>query len=752
MNNSRPVESTAGMTVSDVYYVLFRHKWKILLFSVAGFLAAAALYHFRPPLYESQAELLIKYIPEARPLVLGGETILPGSEVEDVINSEIEILTSLDLAEEVVTNLGASTILDQAGGGDDALAAAAMVRNNLHAEPTIRGSSVILVTFRHHSPQVVQPVLREVIEDYFRKHNEIHQAVGQFDDNLSRERSDLQVELDATEKALAELKNKASILSLDDTRNNLGMQISKIENSILDAKAELGQYGVISREVEKPAAKPATNTLAAVPSDQVNTYEDLRARLSYLKKKQQDYIDQGFAPKNIMVTEVAKQIVDAQKSVTDMEKKFPDLKDYNSSLAALDRQPATEPVSTGASAADDKIAALKAKIGAWQWQLGQLWEQASNINNLAPEIAELERTKQIQETNYENLAISLEQAHINAALATDKAPNIKTVQTPSPPFQEWKKTYQRMAVLAFGGILAGLACAFMIELYLDRSVKRPIEVETKLKMPLFLSIPDVSRNGHAQLARAAERRQLRLTNPAEGDEVAADGIGVPARRDTGVEVVSLENNRSLHGFFDALRDRLVLYFEVKNLTHNPKLVAVTSANNGSGVSTIASGLAASLSETGDGNVLLVDMNREHAAAQKFYKGKQVCGLDTALASETRNEAQVQENLYVVSEDSSGDTLPRILPKRFSNLMPKFRASEYDYIIFDMPAVSPTSATPRIARFMDMVLMVIESEKTDRDVVERANKLLVESGATVSAVLNKTRKYVPKSLNGYLGDS
>jgi CO dehydrogenase nickel-insertion accessory protein CooC1 len=47
--------------------------------------------------------------------------------------------------------------------------------------------------------------------------------------------------------------------------------------------------------------------------------------------------------------------------------------------------------------------------------------------------------------------------------------------------------------------------------------------------------------------------------------------------------------------------------------------------------------------------------------------------------------------------------------------------------------------------MDMVLLVIESEKTDREVAERANTLLAESNATVSAVLNKTKKYVPSRL-------
>ncbi len=94
----------------------------------------------------------------------------------------------------------------------------------------------------------------------------------------------------------------------------------------------------------------------------------------------------------------------------------------------------------------------------------------------------------------------------------------------------------------------------------------------------------------------------------------------------------------------------------------------------------------------------------------------------------------------------GRKLPRILPKRFSALVPKLKASEYDYIIFDLPAVSQTSLTSRLARFMDMVILVVESEKSDREVVQQANTWLAESGATVGAVLNKTRQYVPARLH------
>ena len=78
-----------------------------------------------------------------------------------------------------------------------------------------------------------------------------------------------------------------------------------------------------------------------------------------------------------------------------------------------------------------------------------------------------------------------------------------------------------------------------------------------------------------------------------------------------------------------------------------------------------------------------------------------------------------------------------------NLLPTLKASNFDYIIFDMPPVARTGVTQRLAGFMDMMmLLVVEAEKTSRDVVRQAGNLLTESKANVSVVLNKTRTYIP----------
>jgi Mrp family chromosome partitioning ATPase len=194
-----------------------------------------------------------------------------------------------------------------------------------------------------------------------------------------------------------------------------------------------------------------------------------------------------------------------------------------------------------------------------------------------------------------------------------------------------------------------------------------------------------------------------------------------------------------------LRDRLIAFFEINNLIHTPKLVALTSCGEGAGVTTTAMGLAASLSETGEGNVLLVDMNLQQGEAHHFYKGRLECGLDDALTNDKRQGALVQENLYVVTEGTNESNLPHLLPKRFKHLIPRLRASDYDYIIFDMPPTNQISNTLRLAQFMDMVFLVVESEKTGRDIAKHAAKLLSETKANVGIVLNKTESYVPKSL-------
>ena len=196
---------------------------------------------------------------------------------------------------------------------------------------------------------------------------------------------------------------------------------------------------------------------------------------------------------------------------------------------------------------------------------------------------------------------------------------------------------------------------------------------------------------------------------------------------------------------DGLRERLMTYFEIQDLNlKKPKLVGVTACHDGAGVSTLAGELASALSRSGEGNVLLVDMKMEKGRTQSFHNGTPGCGLEQALGADSKGEAQIEKNLFLAGfeENEQDENAGRPLPARFTHLVPKLKASDYEYIIFDMPTVSPTSPTPRLASYMDVTLLVLESGKTAQKPAARALALMRESRASVTAVLNKYRPQVP----------
>src|SRR6266404_1313681 len=179
MDDEHGQAQNAGINLKDIYYVLFRHKWKIIVFSLAGIIAAAGLYALSPPTYQSEAKLFVPYVLERERQTLNSaakDSEIRPTETGSIINSELEILRSFDLYTEVADLVGPEKILSKAGVGNR-IQAADVIGKNLEVE-AIGRSSTIRVVFRHSNPDVVQPVLRHLIERYQKKHVEVHRLAG----------------------------------------------------------------------------------------------------------------------------------------------------------------------------------------------------------------------------------------------------------------------------------------------------------------------------------------------------------------------------------------------------------------------------------------------------------------------------------------------------------------------------------------------------------------------------------------------
>jgi uncharacterized protein involved in exopolysaccharide biosynthesis/Mrp family chromosome partitioning ATPase len=758
----------AGINLKDIYYVLFRHKWKILTFSIAGVLAAAGVYVLSPPTYQSEAKLLVPYVleREQQPLNPAAKVSeIKQTETGSFINSELEILSSFDLCTQVADRVGAEKILP--GSGGNLVKAAAVIGKNLEVE-AIGRSSTIRVVFRHSDPEVVQPVLRNLIERYQKKHVEIRRLAGVIEEDLTRKADELRGKLTKIEEELRGWMDKAGVTSLDAANKAHSDQISKIREELFKAEAELAGRRAGLKELQGTAPKTTENSVgeAVIPPEKGEEYKNVAAELDSLRKTETNLLAQ-FTGQSQYVKTVREQIAGFEQQKRKLEEDYPQLTKPSALFPAAANQagPTMNPFME-----TYRITILQAETNTLHSQLDLVLAEAAEIKKAEAKITELKREKELLETNYRNYQFTLEQAKLDQALGPGKVPNINVVQEPSPPFKNSSKTLKPMMIALAFGVLGGLGLAFCIELVLDRSVRRPIDVTSKLHLPLFLTIPRVGRNGHARLPKAGAESPAQIAHPASslvGVDPSSffshrtnsrstkkhtalsersDGDSSPANHHVAGSVAPWNANHKLRAYYEALRDRLITHFEVNNMTHKPKLIAVTSCSQGAGVTSTAAGLAATLSETGDGNVLLVDMNLDQGAAHPFHMGRPACGLLDALESETRDPALVHEKLYLASMNDAANKLPSVLPRRFTHLVPKLKMSDYDYIIFDMPAISQTSITPKLAMYMDMVLMVIESEKTNRDVLEQANSLLAESNVSVKAVLNKYRPYAPRWLH------
>ena len=126
MTQARPAAPTSGLNAQDILYVLFKHKWKILVSAAIGIAAALAVFFLYPTVYESQAKLLVRYVVD-RSTIDQVESKTAGLASENLINSEVEILTSWDLAMEVAKALGPNRLLPESGHAADISQAARTV-------------------------------------------------------------------------------------------------------------------------------------------------------------------------------------------------------------------------------------------------------------------------------------------------------------------------------------------------------------------------------------------------------------------------------------------------------------------------------------------------------------------------------------------------------------------------------------------------------------------------------------------------
>ena len=517
------------ITLGDIYYILFRHKWKIMIISAIGLIVALIIPVVWPRSYQSEAKLLIRYVVDSQaptgPDGSGTRMTLPDDSGRNIISTELQILTSLDLAQEVATNVGPVKILGKNG---NVLVAAARIHNNLTVEVP-QNSDVIRIVFRHNDPQVVQLVLQQVIDTYKERHMEIHRPGGVYDEILQQETDQLKASLKEINESLRNAKTNLNIVSVEDSQKLFGNQMTTIQQQIFDADAELAGHQASVTEMSKHTqlAPAATNAVKAadadsVPAEKTTEYKRVCSTLDGFRDKEKALL-------TVYLSENSR-VKDVQAQLEATEKRKKQLEDENPGLLAVKSAAEPKPANVNSKlqntliAEMSRIAALQRKIKVLTDQLAYIQKRSAAVDAESANIMQLEQTRKHEQESLDFYSKTLALSRVEGAVGPGKGSNIDTIQSPSSPYLDDSKMKKGAIGVAVAGLLLGLALAFLIELYLDHTLKRPADIEARLGVPLFLSIP--YRNGKgkpSRLLNAPGKMGLVLNSEVVGRPIILNG-------------------------------------------------------------------------------------------------------------------------------------------------------------------------------------------------------------------------------------
>jgi uncharacterized protein involved in exopolysaccharide biosynthesis len=666
--------SGGGMKLNDVLFILFRHKWKVLVCTLLGIAGAVAAYFLLPPKYESQAKLFVRYVVDRSAVDrLDAKNQDVVSPTAAAINAEVEILTSTDLAAQVVQKFGAAKILGdhrQHPNLSETELAAREIFKNLEVK-VVANSNIISVIYRNKDPLLARAVLEELLKDYAEKHLEVHRSLGTYD-FVSKEAAQLEKSLTKTTGELKALKAKVGITSLGEDTAALAQQISKTQAELDTAEGELAAQqakvdqlqalGVAASE-EDAAKKshPATPPSAEI----IGRYKAVIASLAKLHEDETALLSR-FTVQNPTVKTKQNQIDDLEKYQRTLETRYPALLAVEVDAKGVPGQPGRlDPIAEKA-----RLTELETRVATLKPRLEALQARSALLADIGPQISILQQKFNADQENYKYYGSSLEKAQLDERLDPSRIPNISIVAAPSPPDRAKGDLRKIAPALIAGGLLIGLMWAFLIEKVLDRTIKRTGEMEERLRIPVLMAIPRLP-----ELARP----RLRYSNgdaEAEAEEEEAAGA-------------------LLRPFCETIRDELGLFFQMNQMRHKPKLVAVTGLTRAAGASSLAAGLAEAI-----GEVVGTD---------------KVCFVDKVMAA-----------------------------GRFYASLEEFRASELEYVVFDLPPVGEASSTAPLSGFMDKLLLVVEAEKSTPPALNRIYAKLA-SKVDTSVIFNKRRSYGPRWL-------
>lgn len=554
--------------------------------------------------------------------------------------------------------------------------------------PQGKSSTVIMLSMRHHNPDIAADFLNTIITVYNEFARDDKVRIAQHTESFIDER-------------LAIISNELGAVDTDIER-------FKQENNIADIESEAKSYITGSAEITRMLMEvnnqlAVANFLKEYLSDPRNQNQLIPANVGLT--------DQNA---NSLISEYNTLLLKQEQLVATGSDKNPMIETLNSQIAAM-RQAVMKTV-------DNQITVLSIQLRSISREEGKTRGSISSVPMKEKIVGSIYRDQKVKESLYLFLLNARERNALNKEGIEANTRIIQPATGRSKPIAPRKSIICVMAALLGLLIPSGI---LYLRMLLNNKVRGRKDLDTYTTIPFLGEIPYIRHHRSADgnktkwsdvLLFKSKRRKFEQKRKARARNIL---------------VVSRDTRSVVSEAFMVLRTNLS--FMSREGTP-PQVIMLTSAIAGSGKTFASANLSASLAMLEGKKVLLIDTDLRKASLTDALRSKlsrNSAGMSGYLAN---NKLSKEDVIIPVQSEAPFDFIPAgaippnptelLLSKRFEQLIESLRA-EYDYIIIDNVPYLNMADAQISNRVCDMTLFVVREGHLPRPMLADMQRMFLE---------------------------
>ncbi len=476
-------------TLRDFLTLLFKRKYTILIVFIAVVGTVTAGSFLMDPTYESKSNLLIKfgreYIYRSEVGERGGQDsrpLIPLNQ-EEVINSEVQILTSRDLIEKVIISLGVETIYPDLAKEPPKritpLEASILRFGKKLSVEGIKKSNVIQISFQHKDPHIAAKAVNLLVDFLKEKHLQVYSDPRS--SFLEQQLSAYGQRLKESQNQLETFKQKYRVFSLEEQRTLLLRQRTDLDTTYKVAQNQTKELQNKLASLKNQMQSVSKDVPLYTETERYKIIDDAKAQLLSLQLKEQGLL-QKYNESTDLVINVRKEIKIVQEFI---KKQEDDLR----GKVRTGQNIVYQEMEKEMIQAQAELSSQTAKSAALNGQILHLDKEIKELDLRENELQDLKREVAANEKNYKTYLEKVEEALISDDLNRLKMTNISVIQAATVPAKPIKpKKALNVALAIILGAVSGLGLAFFSE-YTTQGLSTPESAERRLGLPVLASVP-----------------------------------------------------------------------------------------------------------------------------------------------------------------------------------------------------------------------------------------------------------------------